>query len=104
MRWFGALDSLVIGPGLGRDPKAISLCKKVLLAAKEASLPVVIDADGLRLVHEDAKILDGCGNAVITPNTVEFARLQKAMGLEVPSPEDWIPAGLPQHPEYLFFC
>lgn len=42
--WFPRLHSLVVGPGLGRDPLVLSRVKKLILAAKEMQKNIVIDA------------------------------------------------------------
>ena len=69
------IDSVVIGPGLGRNYKdtawALSLCKKY-------NKPVVIDADALYLLTQETKTnLKNfiTSNCILTPNLIEFARL-----------------------------
>lgn len=42
--WFPRLHSLVIGPGLGRDPVVLAQVKKLVMAAKEMQKNIVIDA------------------------------------------------------------
>ena len=42
--WFPRLHSLVIGPGLGRDPKTLSAVKLLISVAKEQEKDIVIDA------------------------------------------------------------
>jgi ATP-dependent NAD(P)H-hydrate dehydratase len=69
------LHSLVIGPGLGRGELALRVTKRIIRGAVEANLPLVIDADGLFLVGQDLRVLDGCKSCVLTPNVVEFKRL-----------------------------
>ncbi|ROT37209.1 YjeF domain-containing protein [Sodiomyces alkalinus F11] len=76
------LHVLVIGPGLGRDPLMQETVARVLRSARERNLPVVLDADALLLVQKDPSLVRGYGNAVITPNVVEFGRLCKALGVE----------------------
>ncbi|KAF1781690.1 Ribokinase-like [Phytophthora cactorum] len=61
------LDSLVIGPGLGRDA--------VIAKAKEANLPVILDGDALYLVSLEPDTVKGYRNAILTPNAMEYARL-----------------------------
>jgi ATP-dependent NAD(P)H-hydrate dehydratase len=76
VRWFRALDALVVGPGLGRDPALIATCAHVVRAAAEHGLPTVIDADGLRVVLDDPTIVLGERAVfVLTPNRAELARL-----------------------------
>ena len=42
--WFPRLHSLVVGPGLGRDPVILECVKKILAMAKEMQKSLVIDA------------------------------------------------------------
>ena len=42
--WFPRLHSLVVGPGLGRDPVILERVKKILAMAKEMQKSLVIDA------------------------------------------------------------
>lgn len=76
------LHVLVIGPGLGRDPLMHAVCARVLRAARERNLPLVLDADALALVCNDPSLVRGYSLAVLTPNVVEFGRLASALGLE----------------------
>ncbi len=82
------MNSLVIGPGMGRDPETISAIH-TLLREIGGSVPVVIDADGLYALS----IMDDFGNgtlrlnAVLTPHKGEFARLNRSGSAE-PGEED----------------
>lgn len=76
------LHVLVIGPGLGRDPLMQETCAKVITAAREKGIPMVLDADALLLVTKDPSLIKGYDNAVLTPNVVEFGRLTKALGVD----------------------
>ncbi|KAK0657102.1 Ribokinase-like protein [Cercophora newfieldiana] len=76
------LHILVIGPGLGRDPLMQETCARVIRAAKEKKLPMVLDADALLLVQKDPGLVKGYNLAVLTPNVVEFGRLTKALGVD----------------------
>jgi len=72
----GRIDSLVLGPGLGRDSKLVPLIKSLLKRAKqEEHLGVVIDADGLFLVADCLDDLKDCSRVILTPNRREFKRL-----------------------------
>ncbi|MGI8618352.1 MAG: NAD(P)H-hydrate dehydratase [Gemmatimonadaceae bacterium] len=68
-------DALVIGPGLGRTPRAKRLVEHVLQG--KAKL-LVLDADGLNIFAPDAndlvELLDG-RPAVLTPHPAELGRL-----------------------------
>ncbi len=98
--FFPKLHVLVVGPGLGRDPFVLEATKRILLEAKKKALPLVIDADGLWLVAQEPNVLhdypgDG-GGVVLTPNLMEFARLQA--GLTGASVAEAVPSRLP--PQY----
>ncbi|OAA67125.1 carbohydrate kinase-like protein [Niveomyces insectorum RCEF 264] len=73
------LHVLVIGPGLGRDPLMQATAARVITAARERGLPLVLDADALQLVQQDPGLVRGYALAVLTPNVVEFGRLEKAL-------------------------
>ncbi|KAI5866995.1 H-hydrate dehydratase [Durotheca rogersii] len=73
------LHVLVIGPGLGRDPLMQETCAKVLTAARERRMPVVLDADALALVTNTPELVKGWHEVVLTPNVVEFGRLWKGI-------------------------
>lgn len=79
------LHSLVIGPGLGRDGVTLKIVAEVIKEARSKSIPFVLDADGLLVVTEDPNLIKGYKECILTPNVVEFGRLAKAMGIEVPS-------------------
>ncbi|KAI1408873.1 Ribokinase-like protein [Hypoxylon sp. FL1857] len=73
------LHVLVMGPGLGRDPLMQDTCAKVLAAARERKMPVVLDADALALVLKAPELVHGWREVVLTPNVVEFGRLWKGL-------------------------
>lgn len=72
------LHVLVVGPGLGRDPLMQQTVGHVVAAARKANLPLVLDADALLLVQNQPDLVRGYPLAVLTPNVVEFGRLEKA--------------------------
>lgn len=76
------LHVIVIGPGLGRDPLMQDTVAKVITAAREQSMPLVLDADALQVVQKSPEIIKGYKLAVLTPNVVEFGRLCKSLGVE----------------------
>uniref|UniRef100_A0A1I7RRM6 ATP-dependent (S)-NAD(P)H-hydrate dehydratase n=1 Tax=Bursaphelenchus xylophilus TaxID=6326 RepID=A0A1I7RRM6_BURXY len=73
----GRIDSLVIGPGLGRDKeKLVPLLRKILNRVRnQGTLSVVIDADGLFLLADCIDEVKACPNVILTPNHREFDRL-----------------------------
>ncbi|KAG8465662.1 hypothetical protein KFE25_002969 [Diacronema lutheri] len=76
IKWFRALDALIVGPGLSRDPALLAASAHVLRAAAAHGLPTVIDADGLRIVMDEPGVLRGERAVfVLTPNRAELARL-----------------------------
>jgi len=82
-KWFHrSVNVLVIGPGLGRDPRVMNTTKKIILEAKKSNLPLVIDGDGLHLISIDPDIIRGYSLAILTPNANEYLRLCASMKLE----------------------
>ena len=79
-KWFPALSALVVGPGLGRDAALQAVAAMVVERAISASLPCVLDADGLRLVLERPAVVRGARWVVLTPNKPEYGRLVDALG------------------------
>lgn len=79
------LHVLVIGPGLGRDEITLKQVAMVIKAAKEQdpSIPLVLDADGLFLINSDPDLIKGYKECILTPNVVEFARIAKALGVDL---------------------
>ncbi|KAM0281004.1 hypothetical protein ACHAQH_003733 [Verticillium albo-atrum] len=76
------LHVLVIGPGLGRDPLMQATVARVVRAARQRDVPVVLDADALQVVQKDPSLVRGYAKAILTPNVVEFSRLCKALGVD----------------------
>lgn len=76
------LHVLVVGPGLGRDPLMQETVSRVIRAARERKMPIVLDADALQVVQKDPDSVRGYKEAVLTPNVVEFGRIWDALGLE----------------------
>ncbi|KAL1979690.1 hypothetical protein VTN96DRAFT_5371 [Rasamsonia emersonii] len=85
---FSRLHVLVIGPGLGRDGVTQRVVEEIMKEARSRSLPFVLDADALLLVTEKPDLVKGYKECILTPNVVEFSRLAKALGIEVPSQAD----------------
>jgi ADP-dependent NAD(P)H-hydrate dehydratase / NAD(P)H-hydrate epimerase len=67
-------DALLIGPGLGRDAAAHRTAARILMAARSAHVPTVADADVLRVIGRDPRLLVG-RPTVCTPHTREFQDL-----------------------------
>lgn len=66
-------NSLVLGPGLGREPVAIELAR---MLARAAPIPLLLDADGLN-AHAGslASLAQRQAPTVLTPHAGELARL-----------------------------
>jgi ATP-dependent NAD(P)H-hydrate dehydratase len=77
------LHVLVIGPGLGRDPVTQEIVIEVIKEARAQGTAMVLDADGLLLAQEHPDIVRGYEECILTPNVVEFARLAKALGVDI---------------------
>lgn len=86
--WFTRLDCLVIGPGLGRDPLMLDIARAILLQARRAELPVVLDGDALLLVAKEPALVQGYSQCVLTPNLNEFRRLASTMGVPLHGPNN----------------
>ena len=61
-------NSLIIGGGLPRDNKTYKAIKELI---KKIDLPMVIDAEAIRVVADDKKILEN-KKVILTPHTEEF--------------------------------
>ncbi|TFA98527.1 ATP-dependent [Trichoderma ghanense] len=79
----GRLHVLVVGPGLGRDPLMQATVSRVIRAARDSEMPMVLDADALQIVQNDPDVVRGYKYAVLTPNVVEFKRLCDALKIDV---------------------
>eukprot|EP00850_Spirogloea_muscicola_P016578 SM000135S27022 [mRNA] locus=s135:244987:246514:- [translate_table: standard] len=73
--WLPRFDAVVVGPGLGRDPLVLECVAKVVEAAREARIPLVLDGDGLSLATSHPELVRGYELAVLTPNVNEYRRL-----------------------------
>ncbi len=65
-----------------------SFAKMAVSIARERGMFIVLDADGLFMVGQDAGVIRGYRRAVVTPNVVEFARLSEALGVDPATPAD----------------
>jgi NAD(P)H-hydrate epimerase len=69
----GRADALILGPGLGREPGAVALARRL---AVEVGVPLLLDADGLNAhAGELGSLMTRDGPAVLTPHAGELARL-----------------------------
>jgi NAD(P)H-hydrate epimerase len=65
-------DCVVLGPGLGRAPRAAELARE-LIASTEA--PLLVDADGLNALGTDLELAAAGRPLVLTPHAGELGRL-----------------------------
>lgn len=69
------MDVLLIGPGLGTEPKSADFLKKLLQVWKK---PIVLDADALNIISQNRELLKLLKrNILLTPHLGEFARLSE---------------------------
>jgi NAD(P)H-hydrate epimerase len=74
-------DALVLGPGLGRADRAFEVARQI---AKQARLPLLLDADGLNAHAGALGTLAGReAPSVLTPHAGELARLLETDGAAV---------------------
>ncbi|VDP05062.1 unnamed protein product [Soboliphyme baturini] len=84
------INVLILGPGLGRRFETMTQFSLWLKSAREMNLPMVIDADGLYFLTKLPNLIQGCKNAILTPNVVEFRHLYSSVMSAEPSEEDAI--------------
>ncbi|WP_151771748.1 NAD(P)H-hydrate dehydratase [Streptomyces abyssomicinicus] len=77
----GRVQAWVVGPGAGDDAATVA---EVLAVADEAQVPVLIDADGLRLADRDA-VRSRTAPTLLTPHAGEAAALLGVDRVEVES-------------------
>ncbi|MCS4542477.1 MAG: NAD(P)H-hydrate dehydratase [Euryarchaeota archaeon] len=63
--------AVVIGPGLGTDPKTFEVVLEVFEAVKELKLPLLVDADAIKALASKPTALAGAP-CVVTPHSGEF--------------------------------
>lgn len=69
-------SAIAAGPGLGRAPETARALERLLTAAKEADIPMVLDADTLNLIAADQALPDLIpAGSVLTPHLGELRRL-----------------------------
>lgn len=67
------MDAVLIGPGLGQSKGTLAVLKTIL---REATVPVVVDADGINLLSRHKYLLRGrTAPTILTPHDGEFIRL-----------------------------
>ena len=72
------MDAVLIGPGLGQSEDTLQVTAAVL---RNASCPVILDADGINLLSAHKALLRGRDKpTILTPHDGEFLRLWGAIG------------------------
>ncbi|KAF4526778.1 hypothetical protein B566_EDAN012318 [Ephemera danica] len=78
--WLPRLHTLVIGPGMGRDPDVLQCVSHIIALCRKERKPLVVDADGLWLAMQHPEIfLDYPAPLVLTPNAPEYERLAQVL-------------------------
>jgi ATP-dependent NAD(P)H-hydrate dehydratase len=77
--YFKKMHCFVFGPGLGRDPKTFESVEKIIEKLIDLKKTFVLDGDALFLVTQKPEIIKGYTNAVLTPNKMEFIRLEQKL-------------------------
>jgi NAD(P)H-hydrate epimerase len=70
-----SMDSLVVGPGLGREPDALAFVRTLFAT----DTPLIVDADALEALEASTPAFQQ--SAVLTPHPGEFARLAARLEL-----------------------
>lgn len=73
--WLPRFHTVVIGPGLGRDPKIMKTVSELIKVCRKLTKPLIIDADGLYLITQNPNIIKDYPLAILTPNAMEFSQL-----------------------------
>jgi len=69
-------SAVAVGPGLGRDPQTAGALRALLAVAKEAGVPMLLDADALNILSEHPEWLSQIpAGSVMTPHLGELRRL-----------------------------
>ncbi len=71
-------DTVLIGPGLGQDPKTVEFFEKFILWIIDQKIPCVVDADGIKMLGKlikESKIKLQNSPVVLTPHIAELKSL-----------------------------
>ncbi|KAH8582597.1 family of nucleotide binding [Cryptosporidium sp. chipmunk genotype I] len=80
--WLGKMDVIVIGCGLGREKETAFITAELIKICRCLSIPIIVDADGLYIVAQQPELISGYKHCILTPNLVEFYRLEKSVRIE----------------------
>ena len=89
-RWFKSMNSILIGPGLGREEDTkkifVNFCANI---SGFKNIPLVLDADGVWFwvkinmqdeKEEEINLINSNKNLIMTPNFTEFEKMCKILG------------------------
>ncbi len=65
-------DVVVFGPGVSGDPEVKNFGIELL---KNTSKPIIVDADGLKIFHNNLDLINNIDDLILTPHIGEFARM-----------------------------
>lgn len=111
IRWFKSMNSIAMGPGLGRDEEIKDVFVKFSNSIfKSTNIPLVYDADAIWFLGKTYSQLENLNNLIITPNKTEFERLYVQLCEKEENPQNEVlPSQLPDDillynnvPSYLF--
>ncbi|EAY08865.1 carbohydrate kinase, putative [Trichomonas vaginalis G3] len=87
-KWYSAVDSFVIGPGLGRNEATMKFTTELIsfLKTSQPTKPVILDGDALFLVSTNPGFVSGCKHFILTPNGGEYIRLCNGVNIPKDSP------------------
>ncbi|XP_072040263.1 ATP-dependent (S)-NAD(P)H-hydrate dehydratase-like [Amphiura filiformis] len=77
--WLSKMHGLIIGPGLGSDELLHRHVKEIIIHARGLNIPMVIDADGVRMLCKNPEAIQDYRRVILTPNIVEFKHLYLAV-------------------------
>lgn len=78
--YLSKMDAVLIGPGIGRSEGTKAVVEYVL---KNATCPVVLDADGINVISANKYILrERIAPTILTPHMGEFARIGGNLSLD----------------------
>lgn len=77
--WLKKMDVVVIGCGLGREQDIVFITLELIKICRCLFIPIIVDADGLFVVAQQPELILGYKNCILTPNLVEFYKLEKSI-------------------------
>lgn len=75
---FKRTNSVVIGPGLGRQGILPNIINTVISNIKNVNIPIILDGDALFYLSCDENIVKDYSKFILTPNFNEFKRIYES--------------------------